>query len=170
MICLDEKSTLCLDRKIHPKRSAEGVILAGVCAVIVWRRRGRAGRLAALAAPPLMRRGRRGAPRGGGGRGGTRARAGWASLRLRDLAALRDAPPPRIRAPTSRPFATLRPRKATLRPPRPHRSPPLSAPAAFSAPRRPRRSRTEGRRAQRAAPPSPAAFTFVSAAFPLLFS
>lgn len=51
------------------------------CAVIVCQRRARTGRLAALAAPPLMRRGGRGASRGGGGRGGTRAGAGRASLR-----------------------------------------------------------------------------------------
>lgn len=80
----------------HPKRSAEEVMLDGwVCAVIVCRQRGREGRLASLAAPPLKRRGRRGASRGGGGRGGTRAGAGWASLRVCDLASLRDASPAR---------------------------------------------------------------------------
>lgn len=146
-----------------PQAKRGGSDFGWVCTVIVCGQRGQPGRLAALAAPPLKRRGRRGAARGGGERGGTRARAGWASLRSCWLAALRVAPPPRIRAPTSRPYAPPRQHTATLRPPRPHRSPPLFAPAAFSAPRRPRRRRTEGRRAQRAAPASPAAFTFVSA-------
>lgn len=48
---------------------------------MAYSRRARPGRLATLAAPPLMRRGGWGATRGGGGRGGTRAGAGWASLR-----------------------------------------------------------------------------------------
>ena len=188
-ICLDDKHTLCLDRIIHPKRSAEGVVLAWVCTVIVCRRRGRAGRLAALAAPPLMRRGGGGLRAAGAGAGHlargvgagagllARSRGGLRSARA-TFAPLRVASPPRIRAPTARPSVPLRPPDATLRPPRSQCSAPFRPPHATvlgpaARPRRilrpppPRRSRTEGRRAQRAAPPSPAAFTFVSASFPL---
>lgn len=44
-------------------------MLAGVCAVIVCGQRGRPGRLAALAAPPLMRRGGGGLRAAGAGAG-----------------------------------------------------------------------------------------------------
>ena len=82
------------------------------------------------------------------------------------------------REPTARPSVSLRPPDATLRPPRsqcsaPFRPPhatvlgPAARPRHILRPPPPRRSRTEGRRAQRAAPPSPAAFTFVAASFPL---
>lgn len=64
-----------------PQAKRGGCDVVWVCAVMAYIRRARPGRLAALPAPPLMRRWRRGASRGRGGRGGTRAGAGRASLR-----------------------------------------------------------------------------------------
>ena len=123
---------------------------------MAYSRRARPGRLAALAAPQSMRRGGWGASRGGGGRGGTHAGAGWASLRTcgllfasgrfpgslarADSAPLRYVQPAHCYAPpTPRPqFApAARPRRM-LRPPA---APPPANWGAASAASRPVRAR-----------------------------
>ena len=136
----------------------------GLCGYCLWaagsggaaRGAGHPSVNAAGAAGGFARRGWRGASRGGGGggfarrgraRGNSRAGGGFALF------------PPALLAPAARPQPHASP------PPPPPHSPPPASPAAFSAPRRPRRPRTDGCPAPRAAPPSPAAFTFVSAAF-----
>ena len=126
------------------------------CAVIVCQRRARPGRLAVLAAPPLMRRGGWGAGRGGGGRGGTSAGAGWAwcstcslhsasgrfpsSLPLADSAPLRYVQPAHCyTTPTPRP--QLAPAARPRRMPCPPAAPPPAKGGAASTAIRPGRAR-----------------------------
>lgn len=127
-----------------------------VCAVIVCQRRARPGRLAGLAAPPLMRRGGWGAGRGGVGRGGTSAGAGWAwcstcslhfasvrfpgSLVLADSASLRYVQPAHCyTTPTPRP--QLAPAARPRHMPCPPAAPPPAKGGAASPAIRPVRAR-----------------------------
>lgn len=94
------------------------------CAVIVCRRRARPGRLATLAAPPLMRRGGWGASLGGGGRGGTRAGAGWASLRTCGLLSASGRFPASLTLADSAPLRYVQPAHCYATPtPRPQLAP-----------------------------------------------
>ena len=140
------------------------------CAVIVCQRRARTGRLAVLAAPPLMRRGGWGAGRGGVGRGGTSAGAGWAwcstcslhsasvrfpgSLMLADSASLRyvqpahcyttptaPPPPPPPSPPPPPPRPQLAPAARPRRTPCPPAAPPPAKGGAASTAIRPVRAR-----------------------------
>ena len=136
------------------KRGRSDVI--GACAVISYSRRARPGRLAALAAPPLMRRWRRGASHGRGGRGGTRAGAGRASLRTcgllfasgrfpgslarADSAPLRYVQPAHCYAPPA-PRPQLAPAARPCRMLRPAPPPPPAKGGAASAAIRPVRAR-----------------------------